>query len=91
MPMVTRSGNATVRAAATRARTHPANFALDNSRHLRQSLADLGSIADWLTVNYQATAPLVGRPVQSMIAHIARWLESACSVPNNRRYASSRR
>ena len=44
------------------------------------ALADLDSIADWLTANYPAIAPLVGRRIQNVIAHIARWPESARSV-----------
>ncbi|NVN86536.1 MAG: type II toxin-antitoxin system RelE/ParE family toxin [Rhodopseudomonas sp.] len=42
-----------------------------------EALRDLDAIADWLTAHYPTVAPAVGRRIQSVVAHIARWPQSA--------------
>ena len=46
-----------------------------------EALADLDSISAWLTIHYPTIAPLVGRRIQHVTAHISRWPESARRVP----------
>lgn len=45
-----------------------------------EALSDLNSISDWLTIHYPTIAPLVARRIQNVVAHIARWPESARRV-----------
>jgi plasmid stabilization system protein ParE len=41
------------------------------------ALGDLDAIADWLIVHYPAAAPTIEQRIRSVVAHIARWPESA--------------
>jgi len=41
------------------------------------ALADLGEIADWLTIHYPAIAVAVERRIRMVVARIGRWPESA--------------
>ena len=45
--------------------------------YTEEALKDLDAIAEWLIVHYPAVAPVVGRRIQSIVARIARWPESA--------------
>jgi toxin ParE1/3/4 len=38
---------------------------------------DLREIGEWLTANYPVVAPHVERRIRGIVAHIARWPESA--------------
>jgi toxin ParE1/3/4 len=42
-----------------------------------EALGDLDAIAIWLAEHYPTVAPAVGRRIESVVAHIARWPESA--------------
>jgi toxin ParE1/3/4 len=46
-----------------------------------EALADINHIADWLSAHYPAVAPAVGRRIQTVVARIARWPDSARIVP----------
>jgi toxin ParE1/3/4 len=41
------------------------------------ALADLGEIADWLTIHYPAIAAAVERRIRMVVARTGRWPESA--------------
>jgi toxin ParE1/3/4 len=45
--------------------------------YTEEALKDLDAIADWLFVHYPTAAPAVERRIRSIVAHIARWPESA--------------
>jgi toxin ParE1/3/4 len=45
--------------------------------YTEEALRDLDAIADWLIAHYPTVAPAVERRIQSVVAHIARWPESA--------------
>ena len=45
-----------------------------------EAVADLDSISNWLIGHYPTIAPLVARRIQSVVAHLARWPESARRV-----------
>lgn len=45
-----------------------------------EAVADLDSISGWLTLHYPTIAPLVARRIQSVVAHLGRWPESARRV-----------
>ena len=45
--------------------------------YTEDALGDLDAIADWLLVHYPAAAPTIEQRIRSVIAHIARWPESA--------------
>jgi plasmid stabilization system protein ParE len=46
-----------------------------------EALRDIDHIADWLTARYPTVAPIVGRRIQTVIARIAKWPQSARTVP----------
>jgi plasmid stabilization system protein ParE len=47
-----------------------------------EALADIDDILLWLAGNYPAVAPLVSRRIESVVARIARWPQSARVVPS---------
>lgn len=46
-------------------------------RYTDEALKDLDAIADWLSLHYPTIAPAVERRLRLVVAHIARWPESA--------------
>jgi toxin ParE1/3/4 len=46
-------------------------------RYTATALADLGEIADWLSIHYPAIAPAVERRIRVAVARIGRWPDSA--------------
>ncbi|MEA2979758.1 MAG: hypothetical protein QOF09_1581 [Alphaproteobacteria bacterium] len=45
--------------------------------YTEEALNDLDEIASWLIVHYPAIAPAVERRIRGVVAHIARWPQSA--------------
>lgn len=45
-----------------------------------EALADLQSISEWLSIHYPGIAPVVAQRIRAVVAHIARWPESARRV-----------
>ena len=57
------------------------------------ALADLRDISDWLSIHYPTIAPHVARRIQDVVAHLARWPDSARRVadrPNARAFPLGR-
>jgi len=49
--------------------------------YTEEALNDLEAIAHWLTAHYPAVTPAIERRIRGVIAHIARWPQSArCSA-----------